>query len=188
MDFESLTDEQLMMGVAKGGMDELGELVQRHQDKALSLAYRTLGHWELAEDISQEAFSRVYHSAKRYRPKAKFTTWFYRIIINLCLDEKRRAKRSAVGFSDFSSQLESHRENNPMATQMINEKKHTVWKALEKLNKRERMAVVLHKFHGMSHLDVANVTGWTQSAVESLLVRSYQKLRRELKEFQNKDK
>jgi len=188
MDFESVTDEQLMLGIANGGMDELGELVHRHQDKALSLAYRTLEHWELAEDISQEAFLRVYHSANRYRPEAKFTTWFYRIVINLCLDEKRRAKRSAVGLSDFSSQFESHRENNPLATQMINEKKHIVWKALEKLNKRERMAVVLHKFHGMSHVDVANVTGWSQSAVESLLVRSYQKLRKELKEFQNKDK
>ena len=188
MDFKSLTDEQLMLGIAKGGMDELGELVQRHQDKALSLAYRTLGRWELAEDISQEAFLRVYHSAERYRPKAKFTTWFYRIIINLCLDEKRRAKHSAVGLSDFSSQLESHQEKNPLVTQMINEKKHLIWKALGKLNKRERMAVVLHRFHEMSHLDVANVTGWSQSAVESLLVRSYQKLRKELKEFQNKDK
>ena len=87
-DFKSLTDEQLMLGIAKGGMDELGELVQRHQDKALSLAYRTLGHWELAEDISQEAFLRVYYSAERYRPEAKFTTWFYRIIINLCLDAR----------------------------------------------------------------------------------------------------
>jgi RNA polymerase sigma-70 factor (ECF subfamily) len=188
MDFKSLTDEQLMVGIAKGGMDELGELVHRHQDKALSLAYRTLGHWELAEDISQEAFLRVYHSARRYRPTAKFTTWLYRIVVNLCMDEKRRAKRSPVGFSDFSSQLESHQENNPLVAHMVNEKKHLVWKALEKLNKRERLAVVLHRFHGMSHLDVANVTGWSQSAVESLLVRSYQKLRKELREFQNNGK
>ena len=188
MDFKSLTDEQLMLGIAKGGMDELGELVRRHQDKALSLAYRTLGRWELAEDISQESFIRVYKSAKHYQPTAKFTTWFYRIVINLCLDEKRRAKRSAVGLSAFSSQLESHRENNPLVTHMTNEKRCLVWKALEKLNKRERMAVVLHRFHGMSHLDVANVTGWSQSAVESLLVRSYQKLRKELQEFQKNDK
>ena len=188
MDFKSLTDQQLMVGIAKGGMDELGELVQRHQDKALSLAYRTLGHWELAEDISQESFIRVYRSARHYRPTAKFTTWFYRIVINLCLDEKRRAKHSPIALSDFSNQLESHQENNPLDTHMINEKKHLVWKALAKLNKRERMAVVLHRFHGMSHLDVANVTGWSQSAVESLLVRSYQKLRKELQEFQRNDK
>jgi len=188
MDFKSLTDEQLMVGIAKGGMDELGELVQRHQDKALSLAYRTLGHWELAEDISQESFIRVYRSARHYRPTAKFTTWFYRIVVNLCLDEKRRAKHSPVALSDFSNQLESHQENNPLDTHMINEKKHLVWKALAKLNKRERMAVVLHRFHGMSHLDVANVTGWSQSAVESLLVRSYQKLRKELAKYKNSGK
>ena len=188
MYLKSLTDEQLMVAIAQGGMAEFGELVTRHQEKAFALALRTLGQWDLAEDISQEAFLRVYHSAKRYHPKAKFTTWLYRIVVNLCLDEKRRAKHSPIALSDFSNQLESHQENNPLDTHMINEKKHLVWKALAKLNKRERMAVVLHRFHGMSHLDVANVTGWSQSAVESLLVRSYQKLRKELQEFQKNDK
>ena len=86
MNLKSVTDEHLMAAIAQGGKAEFGELVTRHQEKAFALALRTLGQWDLAEDISQEAFLRVYHSAKRYRPKAKFTTWLYRIVVNLCLD------------------------------------------------------------------------------------------------------
>lgn len=188
MDFKSFTDEQLMVGIAQGGMDEFGELVTRHQEKAFALALRTLGRWDLAKDISQEAFLRVYHSAKRYHPKAKFTTWLYRIVVNLCLDEKRKAKRTPIGLSEYSGYLESKSEDNPLAILETEERKNVVWEAMEKLNKRERVAVVLHRFHGLSHAEVASTMGWSQSAVESLLVRSYQKLRKELQEFQKNDK
>ena len=66
-------------------MDALGELVRRHQQSIHALAYRTLGHWDLAEDVAQEVFLRVYHSADKYQPKAKVSTWLYRIAVNLCL-------------------------------------------------------------------------------------------------------
>ena len=188
MDIKSLTDEQLMAATAKGQMAEFGELVKRHQEKAFALALRTLGRWDLAEDISQEAFLRVYHSAKRYHPKAKFTTWLYRIVVNLCLDEKRKTKRTPVEISDHSGQVESKPENNPVTVLETEERNNIIWKAMDKLSKRERLAVVLHRFHGLSHAEVATVTGWSQSAVESLLVRSYQKLRKELKKYKNSEK
>ena len=188
MDLKSLTDEQLMVAIAQGGMAEFGELVTRHQEKAFALALRTLGRWDLAKDISQEAFLRVYHSAKRYHPKAKFTTWLYRIVINLCLDEKRKAKRTPIGLSEYSGDLESKTQDDPVAILEAEERKNVVRKAMEKLNKRERVAVVLHRFHGLSHAEVASTTGWSQSAVESLLVRSYQKLRKELEKYKNSGK
>lgn len=188
MDLKSLTDEQLMAVIAQGGMSEFGELVTRHQDKAFALALRTLGNRDLAKDISQDAFLRVYHSAKRYRPKAKFTTWLYRIVVNLCLDEKRKSKRTSIGLSEYSGNLESKSEYDPVAILETEEKKNVVWKAMGKLNKRERIAVVLHRFHGLSHAEVASTTGGSQSAVESLLVRSYQKLRKELEKYKNSGK
>ena len=185
MDIKLQTDEQLVCATAKGQMAEFGELVTRHQEKAFALALRTLGRRDLAEDISQEAFLRVYHSAKRYRPEAKFTTWLYRIVVNLCLDEKRKAKRTSIGLPEYSGHLESKSENNPVAIIETEERKNAVWQAMEKLNERERIAVVLHRFHGLSHAEVASTTGWSQSAVESLLVRSYQKLRKELAKYKN---
>lgn len=188
MDVKSLTDEQLMAAIAQGGMAEFGELVTRHQGKAFSLALRTLERRDLAEDISQEAFLRVYHSAKRYRPEAKFTTWLYRIVVNLCLDKRRKAKRTPIELSEHSGHLESKQEDNPVTIMETEERKNLIWKAMEKLNKRERIAVVLHRFHNISHAEVASTTGWSQSAVESLLVRSYQKLRKELAKYKNSGK
>ena len=188
MHLKSLTDEQLMAAIAQGGMAEFGELVARHQEKAFALALRTLGQWDLAKDIGQEAFLRVYHSAKRYHPKAKFTTWLYRIVVNLCLDEKRKARRAPIELSEYSRHLESKPEDNPVAIVETEERRKVVWKAMEKLNKRERVAVVLHRFHGLSHAEVASTTGWSQAAVESLLVRSYKKLRQELARYKNSDK
>ena len=188
MDLKTLTDEQLMVAIAQGGMAEFGELVTRHQGKAFALALRTLGQWDLAEDISQEAFLRVYHSAKRYHPEAKFTTWLYRIVVNLCLDERRKAKRTPIGLSEYSGDLESKSQNDPAAILQAEESKKIVWQAMEKLNARERVAVVLHRFHGLSHAEVASATGASQSAVESLLVRSYQKLRKELAKYKNSGK
>jgi len=177
-----------MAAIALGGMGEFGELVARHQEKAFALALRTLGQWDLAKDIGQEAFLRVYHSAKRYPPKAKFTTWLYRIVVKLCLDEKRKARRAPIELSEYSRHLESKPEDNPVAILETEERRKVVWKAMEKLNKRERVAVVLHRFHGLSHAEVASTTGWSQAAVESLLVRSYQKLRKELVKYKNSDK
>lgn len=187
MDIKSLTDEQLMAATAQGRMSEFSELVTRHQEKAFSLALRTLGQRELAEDVSQEAFLRVFHSAKRYRPEAKFTTWFYRIIVNLCLDEKRKAKRNKLFFSDNTVVFDSQ-SDLPADALEVEERQKRVREALETLNQRERIAVVLHRFEGLSHADVAEATGWSRSAVEALLVRSYKKLRHELSPYQNFEK
>ncbi len=184
MENNTLTDEQLMATVADGDMGSLGLLVRRHQGQALALAYRTLGRWDQAEDVVQEAFLRVHKAAKRYRPEAKFTTWFYRIIVNLCLDEKRRSRRTGLNIADLPEPQSTNLQDNPPALQEQNERARKVWQALDRLNKRQRMVVVLHRFQGLSHQQVAEATGWSGSAVESLLVRAYRNLRRELADLQ----
>ena len=184
MESDRLTDAQLMEALAGGDISGLGHLVQRHQDKALALAYRTLGNWDQAEDIVQEAFLRVHKAARRYRPEAKFTTWFYRIVVNLCLDEKRRSRRTGLNIADLPEQQSTDRGDDPSAVLEQNERARKVQQALARLNKRQRMTVVLHRFQGMSHQQIAEVTGWSKSAVESLLVRAYQNLRRDLADLQ----
>ena len=101
MEKQALTDEQLMEAIAGKDRYALAELVRRHQDKALGLAFRTLGRWDLAEDVAQNAFLRVYQAAPRYQPEAKFSSWFYRIVVNLCLDEnggKRKPEPDRIPF------------------------------------------------------------------------------------------
>lgn len=175
----SLDDRELMRSIAKGHNSELGRLYLRHQEKVLALAYRILGQWNLAEDISQETFLRVQRAAQAYRPDAEFTTWLYRIVVNLCLDEQRRQKRMPIDNMQ-TTELLRITTDDPGSAQEKTEQIAAICKALSTLNKRQQKAVVLHKIEGLSHAEISKKTGWSQSSVESLLVRAYRKLRNEL--------
>jgi RNA polymerase sigma-70 factor (ECF subfamily) len=148
----------------------------------LELAYRTLGSWDLAEDVAQEAFLRVHRAAKRYQPTAMFTTWLYRIVINLCLDEQRKRAKSGVSlepevYEQVPASNHDAAEKQEIAT--------LVRTAVQALPERQRMAVVLHRYSGLNHAQISEATGWTQSAVESLLVRAYANLRNKLAKMKN---
>ena len=177
MTTEGTTDEQLMLKLSRQDMSALGELVQRHQQRVLELAFRTLGKWDLAEDVAQEAFLRVHRAAGSYKPKAKFTTWLYRIVVNLCLDERRRGARNGTSLDDVILEPQGKPDCD------VTEKKEIaqlVRDAVNGLPERQRLTLVLHRYEGLSHRQIAEITGWSGSAVESLLVRAYANLREKL--------
>lgn len=176
---ETLTDEELVGEIGRGRLTFLAELVKRHQQRALHVAYRSLGDWQLAEDVVQDAFLRVHRAAPRYKPEAKFSTWFYRIIVNLCMDQLRRHQRQANLAADVPTQQSSTREN-PVHRQEVRELHQAVHQAIDRLNERERMAVILHRFEGLPHGQIADIMEASAAAIESLLVRAYRKLRRDL--------
>lgn len=173
------TDEQLVLQLGRGRTQALTELVQRHQRRALQLAYRSLGDWHLAEDVVQESFLRVNRAASGYRPDAKFTTWFYRIVVNLCMDELRKSRRRFEA-STLAATEAAQTTEDPTDRQEATEVHRAVHQALDRLSERERIAVILHRFEGQSHRQIAEITETTPSAVESLLVRAYRKLRQDL--------
>jgi RNA polymerase sigma-70 factor (ECF subfamily) len=178
----TVSDAELMARLARGDMSALGELARKHQSRVLELAYRTLGSWDLAEDVAQETFLRVYRSAKRYEPTAKFTTWLYRIVVNLCLDEQRkRAKAGASLEPDVYEQIPASNDDSAEKEELAEKVKA----AVQSLPERQRTALILHRYHGLNHAEVGEVTGWTQSAVESLLVRAYANLRGKLAKMKN---
>jgi len=177
MTTEGTTDEELMLKLGRQDMSALGELVQRHQQRVLGLAFRTLGKWDLAEDVTQEAFLRVHRAAGDYKPKAKFTTWLYRIVVNLCLDERRRQARGGTSLDDVPLEAQTEPEGDVAEKEEIAQLVRT---AVHGLPERQRIALVLHRYDGLSHGEIAEVTGWTVSAVESLLVRAYANLRQKL--------
>jgi RNA polymerase sigma-70 factor (ECF subfamily) len=175
---KSSDDIKLMRAIARGNTSELGQLYLRYRDRTVALAYRILGQWNRAEDISQEAFLRVYMAAGKYKPEAEFTTWLYKIVVNLCIDEKRRIQRS-----DSLAQTYEHQRADTKNSLNDNERDELiriVHKAVRKLNRRQQAVVTLHKLEGLSHAEISDRTGWSQSSIESLLVRAYRKLRKEL--------
>jgi RNA polymerase sigma-70 factor (ECF subfamily) len=180
MTTEDTTDEQLMLKLGRQDMSALGELVLRHQERVLELAFRTLGKWDLAEDVAQEAFLRVHRTARNYKPRARFTTWLYRIVVNLCLDEKRRRARNGISLEDMTAAAQTEPDGDAAEKKEIAQLVKT---AVSELPERQRIALVLHRYDGLSHGQIAEVTGWTGSAVESLLVRAYANLREKLRKM-----
>lgn len=181
-DREQVDDAQLMARLAAGDRMALGALVQRHQRRVLELAYRTTGDHALAEDIGQEAFLRVWRSARRYKPTAQFTTWLYRIVVNLCLDAFKRRKPVSGDVPDGAA----NGAGESITAIEARERATAVQQVVAALPDRQRVAVVLHRFSGLTVRETAETTGWSESAVESLLVRAYATLRRSLMELEKK--
>lgn len=167
-------DHELMTRIAQGDRAALGALVERHQQGVLSLAYRFLGRWDLAEDICQDAFIRILDHAGEYQPSARFSTWLYRVVANLCWDRRRRARHVRHELTtDIPASGAAHAAPDVGASDV----QERVRQAIAALPDRQRLAVILHRFHEMSHAEVAQLTGWSASAVESCLVRAYDQLR-----------
>ena len=108
-----------MTRLADGDKQALAELVQRHQQRVLELAYRLTGDWASAEDLAQDTFLRVWRSAARYRPQARFTTWLHRIVVNLCLDASKKRRPATGGLPDNADARVPPPASRPGAAQVL---------------------------------------------------------------------
>ncbi len=178
---EQSSDEVLMGSIAEGDQVAFARLVERHLARTVGLATRLMGLRADGEEIAQEAFSRVWSHAARWRPmggggNARFTTWLYRIVVNLAIDRKRRPMHSAMDDVDEPMDeaddgfMQIHRRQVSDA----------VSKAMLRLPERQRVALTLCFFEEMSNIEAAKIMSLSVGAVESLLVRARRSLRQEL--------
>jgi RNA polymerase sigma-70 factor (ECF subfamily) len=167
------SDHDLMARTAQGDGRAFRMLAQRHASRALGLARRMLRNEALAEEIVQDALLRVWTNAPRWRPEAAFRTWLYRVVVNLCLNAKRRtpdlpldaADHVADVAPDAEAQLEARERDQHLAA------------AINALPSRQRAAIALTYQEGLSNAEVAAVLDTSISSVETLLVRAKRTLR-----------
>jgi len=184
--------EELMARIAKGDEDAFEILVDRHQAPVLNLVYRFIGDRTQAKDLAQEVFLKVWQSAQDYEPKAKFTTWLYRITANLCFNELKFARRRKwFSFNRFDEDSgntfeETLADNAPSAEDLLLEKERSrqISDTLQSLPESQRMALILKRYDGFSYQEIAQVIGCSVSAVESLLVRAKRTLQEKLKNLE----
>jgi RNA polymerase sigma-70 factor (ECF subfamily) len=189
---EQISSEELMARIAKGDEDAFEILVNRHQTSVSNLIYHFIGDKTQAKDLAQEVFLRVWQGAKTYKPKAKFTTWLYRIGANLCLNELKSARRRkwfSFNRSDEDSEHtfgETLADSAPSAEDLLLSKERTrqISDALQGLPENQRMALILKRYDDLSYQEIAQIIGCSVSAVESLLVRAKRSLQEKLKNYE----
>lgn len=177
-----------MLEFQKGNKASFETLMRTYFPRLLNFIYRFVGNQELAEDLTQEVFIKVYHCAAQYTPQAKFQTWIYTIAKNISLNELRKHKHHFVSIDEtFETEDNTlHRQledkNNVNAAQgMINEEKIAmIKKAIESLPESQRMAVILRRYDNFSYEEIAQTMNTSVKAVKSLLSRAKENLKDKL--------
>jgi RNA polymerase sigma-70 factor (ECF subfamily) len=173
-------DESLVKRFRAGDRLAFDELVRRHYRRAYNIAYRMLGDAEAAADATQAAFLRAYRGLLAYRQRAAFTTWLYRIVINVCLDAGRRLSHRKLlslhtGAGNDDAPFE-HRIAAPAASPeellLRHERARAVQGVLLKLPPLYRAVLVLYELHGLPYQDIAQILGIPLGTVKSRLNRA----------------
>ena len=178
-------DEQLMAAVAEGDLSAFRLIVERHQKPLISFISRYLGDRSAAEDVAQDVFLRVFKAAKDYRPQAKFKTWLFTIAANLCLNEIRNAKIRPA-FADLTDSPEAKYpliasiSPSPLQAAEQEELSSAVRKAIDALPENQRTAILLRQYHEFSYNEIGRIMGLSVPAVESLIQRARQNLKKAL--------
>lgn len=167
-------DPELVRQALQGGQDAFSALVARYQKRAFWIAFHVLGRVEDARDVVQEAFARLHRSLDRYDYARSFYTWFYRIVLNLAIDQLRKHRSArAASLDDFGGNLSDGSDAEPGAAERT-ETKGLVWRALDKLDTKFRAVLVLRDIHGLSCREIAPILRVTHATVRWRLHRSRQ--------------
>ncbi|HLJ94351.1 MAG TPA: sigma-70 family RNA polymerase sigma factor [Gemmataceae bacterium] len=186
-------DTRLMIGVRDDQPGAFEELVERYQHRLVAVLHHLVGNAEEAEDLAQEVFLRVYRARKKYRARCKFSTWLFTIANNLALNALRsRQRKPVVPLNTRDSgplgprpaeQLVQDSGHQPVQRIQQQELAAIIRQALDGLNERQRMAVLLNKFEDMNYAAIAEVMGLSSKAVKSLLCRARTNLRAALQGY-----
>ncbi len=186
-------DVRLMLRAKDGDDDAFAQLVASYQDRLVSVLSHLLGDQTSAEDLAQEVFLRIYRARRGYEPTAKFCTWLFKIANNLASNSRRnQGRRREVDLQTENAPSGANPQEQLLADKSammptrqvdLKEVQRVVQEALESLNERQRLAVLLHKFEEMSYADIGASMELSAAAVKSLLSRARENLRAKLESY-----
>jgi RNA polymerase sigma-70 factor (ECF subfamily) len=181
------TDEELVALSMSGDTESFNQLILRWERPIYALAYRTLGREEEARDVVQETFLRAFRGLKNFRGQAKFSSWIYRIALNLCRDWMRRERRAPIAPTPEGVDLvELAAEQEPAESIEDLVARHdmsrVVARAMARLPDEQRMAIILKEYHGMTFQEIADLQSVPLSTVKTRLYQGLSVLRRVLQQ------
>lgn len=181
----TLTDEELVSRSMGGDTDSFNQLILRWERPIYALAYRVIGREEDARDVCQDTFLRAYRALPGFKGQAKFSSWLYRIALNLCRDWIRRQRRAPVlQMPEGVDPLELASERGPAESIETlvarRELSAVVEEAMALLPEEQRTAIILKEYHGMTFQEIADLQGCPLSTVKTRLYQGLTVLRRHL--------
>ncbi len=181
-------DVELMNRVRDGDIGAFEELVELHQRSVIGTVAKMLGNPSEAEDIAQQVFIRIWKSASRYEPQAKFTTWLFTITRNLVFNEVRRRQRKPTVSVDEREEsthrtVEDFQAVSPDDEMLHSELEEAVDRAIQSLPEKQRLAVILRRYEEMPYEEIAVILSMSVPAVKSLLFRARTQLKESLQKY-----
>jgi RNA polymerase sigma-70 factor, ECF subfamily len=171
-----------MARIREGDMEALRLLVETHQARIIGTISKMLGSDAESEDLAQQVFIRIWKSAPRYKPTAKFTTWLFRITRNLVFNELRR-KRHFADQAEETPEPTERADKKPDQVLLGEELQLAIQDAINRLPESQRMAIILRRYEEMPYEEIAKVMGTTIPAVKSILFRARAELRERLAKY-----
>ncbi|HZY59444.1 MAG TPA: RNA polymerase sigma factor [Candidatus Binataceae bacterium] len=189
-DVKELADEELCAKVAQRDQQAFELLVERHQARAYRLACSILGNEADARDVSQDAFIRLYESAHRFDGRSRFSTWFYRVLVNLCIDHRRRGKwwsklLPLAGPGDDPDEPgidPASGAAGPDLAAIAHQSAGQLAQALKRLSPNQRAAVLLQVQEGLSSREIAQVLNCSENTARVHIHRGLAALKKMLKD------
>ena len=177
-----------MERIKQGDMEALRELIETHQARVVGTVAKMLGDGTDSEDIAQQVFIRVWNSAARYEPSAKFTTWLFTITRNLVFNEARRRKRHPSlpierEQEERSFQAHDTSAKSPATVMLDTEMQTAIQTAIDQLPEVQRMAIILRRYQDVSYEEIAEILKLSVPAVKSVLFRARTELREKLRDY-----
>ena len=181
------TDEELVARAQGGDVESFNQLIVRWERPIYALAYRVIGREEDARDVCQDAFLRAYRALPGFKGQAKFSSWLYRIALNLCRDWIRRQRRTPVSQlpEDIdASELVAAAGPVESIEELVarRELSAIVEEAMSVLSEEQRTAIILKEYHGMTFQEIADMQGCPLSTVKTRLYQGLSLLRRRLEQ------
>jgi RNA polymerase sigma-70 factor, ECF subfamily len=182
---EQLINGQVIEACQQGDRDAFQSLFEAYKDKVFSIAvYSSDGDRAMAEDVTQQIFLKLFTRIRQFRGDSEFTTWLYRLVVNACLDERRRRRRllpwdTTVAMSDVSEKKPQERQYARL------EVAEAVRVAIEQLKPKFRLPILLKYIEGLSYEEIAEVMGCSKGTVASRLNRGHSQLAKRLSHLNN---
>ena len=181
------TDEELVARAQGGDIESFNQLIVRWERPIYALAYRVIGREEDARDVCQDAFLRAYRALPGFKGQAKFSSWLYRIALNLCRDWIRRQRRAPVSqLPEDVDALELAAAPGPVESieELVARRALSaiVAEAMSVLSEEQRTAIILKEYHGMTFQEIADMQGCPLSTVKTRLYQGLSLLRRRLEQ------